>query len=340
MFKHPNIVLGLATLVQKITNGELSAAVFSSNLEPRFITRQIMTLAFNKHPEIRLLIVPNLELLLEKIFGIKSYTCGITFEEPAKEEIVSLLEVIKAVSVRFRNPMRVKYLRNNQNNKAPIVEEVAKTKKPEPLLLSIDFDSLYLKRTDGNKKAWTPSTINNSKDKESDNEAVSDQKKKKWSDFISLDDDLKGADDGEEEMKVDLDEEQERLKSLLLGTSGIVSINENPMECEENTETDDDDGEDKKDNLKQEPIKTQSVFLKPEETSGNQWGSLLKPENVVRNLNKQQKRQEKRQRRKEKKNKEGGGDGEGLKFHPMKINKIQPNPMKVKKNKKIKKAKK
>lgn len=318
LLKHPNIILGLSSLVEKINQGQLYAAAFSANLEPKFITRQIMTLALSKRPNMLLLIVPNLEELLDSVFNIKSYTFGMTTED--NEFTANCCAAFKEISARFPNPVKVKYSRQRVVT-APVSKQIRK--KPQPLLLSIDFDALYLKRTESGGKAWTPTLQRSQQSKtkaKNEKEVV-----KQWSDFISLDDDDHHA--GEESTASgDLNEERVRLKALLLSSiapmapesSSSHQADDDAMECDEEDAT-----------------PASDVFLKPEETSGNQWASLLKPENLTMVLNKQQKRKEKRQRRKE----NSKAASTAVPFHPMKVHKVQPNPMKIKK-KKIKKAKK
>lgn len=286
-----------------------------------------MTLALTKNPETRLLVVPNLEEIMQSTFGIKSYTFGITKDGPSAEDLTPVCDVLKEISSRFPPPVKVKYAEKGQAAVNTHVDTKKMSKKPVPLVSSIDFDALYLKRsTEPGKKAWTPSNVSqstHSKDKSSMEKA----KSKQWSDFISLNDDLNDDEETDSPAPTDLDEERIRLRELLLSTN--PSTKEEPMECDNDEEPGSEDAEEK-------PTKG-SIFLRPEETSGNQWASLLKPENITTNLNKQQKRKEKRQRRKEKKT--GNQDGHPT-FHPMKVHKIQPNPMKIKKKKKVTKAKK
>lgn len=325
--KSSNILLGLSSLVQKITDGKLVAAAFSNNLEPRFITRQIMTLAMHKRPGIMLVVVPNLEDLLENLLGIKSYTLGIT-EDSTKDQLSALCETFKEISSRFPTPVKSKNSKQKPTDEVTV--KIPKRKKAEPLVASIDFDRLYLKKpTEAGKKAWTPSASHESMEEEGD--ATDKNKVKQWSDFISLKDD--GDQEADNKEPEDLDEERVRLKALLL-SSGLQPSTTNDLiqNVAESDEAMECDSEDKS---KEPAVKKESIFLRPEETSGNQWGSLLKPENLQLNLSKQQKRKEKRQRRKEKK-----VDKDAVPFHPMKVHKVQPNPQKVKKAKKLKKGKK
>lgn len=264
---------------------------------------------------------------MESVFGIKSYTFGIKKAGCSGEIVNSICNTIKEISARFPTPVKIKY-----TERAPKTAPESgkhKKKKAQPLLSSFDFDSLYLKRADPHKNAWEPTNSTKSKQSERNPKLTV---KKQWSDFICLDNSGADHDDVDDVARKfqpgDLDEERVRLKALLLSSAIMPKMEKG---AEEAMECDDDDGVEEGEDEKGLP----SIFLRPEETSGNQWASLLKPENITKALNKQQKRKEKKQRNKEKKAKK-----EDVPFHPMKVHKIQPNPSKVKKGKKIKKAKK
>lgn len=288
-----------------------------------------MTLALSKDSDTVLLVVSNLEELMESVFGIKSYTFGIKKSDVNGEIVNSICNTIKEISARFPTPVKIKYSERipKAAPDAPLKGK-HKKRKAELLLASVDFDSLYLKRADPHKNAWQPTNSTRSAESERNPKTTV---KKQWSDFICLDNSgaAHDVDDVARDFQPgDLDEERVRLKALLLSAAimpKLETADEDAMEC-------DDDGVEEDGDEKAPP----SIFLRPEETSGNQWASLLKPENITTALNKQQKRKEKRQRNKEKRAKKGD-----VPFQPMKVHKIQPNPSKVKKGKKkIKKAKK
>lgn len=317
--QHSTVVLGLSKLVKKINTGSLHAAFFSSNLEPKFITRQILTLALNKKRTTILLVVPNLEELLDNVFGVKSYTFGLSVDGDLLR-FEGVIDIAKTAASRFTIPV------SNEKPEGKVESTVGdKRKKPQPLLTSIDFDSLYLKCPGNGKKAWTPSGSTElvvARPDKSTNTA------KQWTDFISLNDADSDAESTAAENITDLTEERNQLKAILMSSAKLI-----PSTKEEQDEEMDCDEEKVEETKKR--VSNNSIFLRPEETSGNQWAGLLKPDQVAAGVKKlQKKKKKKEQLLKRKESKEDIAT-----FQPMKIHKIQPNPNKTKKLKKKKNKK-
>lgn len=323
--KNTTVVLGLSRLVQKINSGSLHAAFFSSNLEPKFITRQILTLALNKRPTTLLLVVPNLEDLLDNVFGVKSYSFGLSLDGDL-ERFADIIDIAKIAASRFAIPV------GNGKPSGKVEATVSeRRKKPEPLLTKIDFDSLYLKSPGNGKKAWTPSAPTESVGPTIDKSANPGKVVKQWTDFISLNDAALDADTTVMDNITDLTEERNQLKAILLSSAKLV-----PSTMDQDEEMDCDVVEEEKVEVTKERVSKNSIFLKPEETSGNQWAGLLKPGQVATGVLKLQK---KKKKNKESLIKRKESNKDAATFLPMKIHKIQPNPNKSKKMKKKKNKK-
>lgn len=194
------MIFGLPKLAAMLNDGDLRAAVFSENIEPKFVTRQLLSLAMNKNPEIVLTIVPNLEDLIGTIFGIKSCALGIT-RNGNLDGISGIFEILSTISPRASNVVA------KSVSKSELIVPNS-VRKPTGLSNNpVDFcSSIYLKRKEAKMPAWLPPAA-----LETIAPVVPISKpKSQWSDFISVDDD---------EMEIEENDDKDRLKTILFSTS-------------------------------------------------------------------------------------------------------------------------
>lgn len=159
--------MGINSVLRALKHKKTNSVLLSTSIQPKFITTQILTLAISRNTEINILLVPKLELIIQKVTGISCLTIALS----NKEEINSFTELNDWIINTSKDHKIPEILINKYLPK----KYVAPEKKMEVDESKLNFSDLYLIKSDEKKREFIPGNVTPTVKSKSD-----------WSDFISL----------------------------------------------------------------------------------------------------------------------------------------------------------
>lgn len=161
------ITIGINSVLRALKHKRTKSVLLSTSIQPKFITTQILTFAISRNSEIKILLVPNLESIVQKITGISCLTVALINQEKSNS-YTELNDWILHTSKKHEIP---EILINKYVHKK-YVDHEKKMEVDEP---KINFNDLYLIKSDDKKREFIPG----------DHVTLS-KTKSDWTDFISL----------------------------------------------------------------------------------------------------------------------------------------------------------
>lgn len=166
--------MGINSVLRALKHKKTNTVLLSTSIQPKFITTQILTLAISRNTEIRILLVPKLETIIQKIIGISCLTIALINQEE-NNSYTQLNDWIVNISKEYKIPE----ILISKYTPKKYVEPEKKMEVDEP---DIDFNDLYLIKSNDKNRAFIPGNVTFAVNRKSD-----------WSDFISLGDSLNAS---------------------------------------------------------------------------------------------------------------------------------------------------
>lgn len=169
MLSDKSVKMGINSVLRALKHKKSNSVLLSTSIQPKFITTQILTLAISRNTKISILLVPKLESIIEKITGISCLTIALINQEE-NNSYTQLNDWIVNTSKEHQIPevLVSKYTPRK------FVEPEKKMEVDEP---DIDFNDLYLVKSDDKTREFLPGNV-----------TIAVKPKSDWSDFISLND--------------------------------------------------------------------------------------------------------------------------------------------------------
>lgn len=148
-----HLKFGLSSLIRNVKNSNVGYVLVSSNLKPHFIIKQIINLctatSTSSSSSIRVLIVPNLEYCILKLYGFTTF--GVTFEKC--NELVTLVDWVTMKSEQFpiRGRTELAPTFGNLFDKMEIDEDKQRATAVDE---DVDLDNILLKRNPDGSRAF------------------------------------------------------------------------------------------------------------------------------------------------------------------------------------------
>lgn len=162
--------MGINSVLRALKHKKTNCVLLSTSIQPKFITTQILTLAISRNTEINILLVPKLELIIQKITGLSCLTIALS-NKVESNSYTKLNDWIINTSKEHRIPEIL------INKYAPPKKYVGFEKKMEVDESKLNFSNLYLLKSDEKKREFIPGDV-----------TLTVKSKSSWSDFISLND--------------------------------------------------------------------------------------------------------------------------------------------------------
>lgn len=163
-----SITIGINSVLRALKHKKTNYVLLSTSIQPKFITTQILTLAISRNSEIKILLVPKLESILQKITGLYCLTIALINQQESN----SYTELIDWIVNSSKDHEIPEILINKYAPKKYVEPE----KKMEVDELKINFSDFYLIKSNDKRREFIPSDVTLAKPKSD------------WSDFISLSD--------------------------------------------------------------------------------------------------------------------------------------------------------